>query len=103
MTADIETRRRDSSSATLVACLLRYPLAIFATTPPRYCGELPPARNRGAQGQSPVARIVPLKRRRQWLPAAEVIGELVRLGPDTTNLGEELRETLTQTTDDVRW
>lgn len=31
------------------------------------------------------------------------IGELVRLGPDTTNLGEELRETLTQTTDDVRW
>lgn len=51
----------------------------------------------------PVARIVPLKRRRQWLPAAEVIGELVRLGPDTTNLGEELRETLTQTTDDVRW
>lgn len=35
--------------------------------------------------------------------AAEVIGELVRLGPDTTNLGEELRETLTQTTDDVRW
>lgn len=51
----------------------------------------------------PVARIVPLKRRHQWLPAAEVIGELVRLGPDTTNLGEELRETLTQTTDDVRW
>ncbi len=51
----------------------------------------------------PVARIVPLKaRRRQWLPAAEVIGELVRLFI-TTNLGEELRETLTQTTDDVRW
>lgn len=104
MTADIETRRRDSSSATLVACLLRYPLAIFATTPPRYCGELPPARkSRCSRTIAPVARIVPLKRRRQWLPAAEVIGELVRLGPDTTNLGEELRETLTQTTDDVRW
>lgn len=51
----------------------------------------------------PVARIVPLTRRRQWLPAAEVIGELMRLGPDTTNLSEELRETLTQTTDDVSW
>ncbi|OBI45651.1 antitoxin [Mycobacterium kyorinense] len=30
----------------------------------------------------PVARIGPVARRRQWLLAADVIGELVRLGPD---------------------
>jgi prevent-host-death family protein len=51
----------------------------------------------------PVARIVPSARRRRWLPAAEVISNLVRLGPDTTGLGEELRQTLTQTTDDLPW
>lgn len=39
--------------------------------------------------------------RRQWLPATEVIRELVRLGPDVTGMRQELRETLTQTTDDV--
>lgn len=51
----------------------------------------------------PVAKIVPLARRHQWLPAAEVINELARLGPDTTGLGEELRDALSQTTDDVTW
>ena len=51
----------------------------------------------------PVAKIVPLSRRRQCLPATEVIRELARLGPDTTGLGEELRETLTDTTDDLSW
>jgi len=50
----------------------------------------------------PVARIVPIPRRR-WLPAAEVMHELARLGPDTTGLAGELRETLTQTTDDISW
>lgn len=49
----------------------------------------------------PVALISPVSRRRQWLPAAEVIGELVRLGPDSTDFRQELRETLTQTTDDL--
>ena len=49
----------------------------------------------------PVARIVPLARRSHWLPAAEVIHELARLGPDTTGLAAELRKTLTQTTDDL--
>jgi prevent-host-death family protein len=49
----------------------------------------------------PVAKIVPLPRRRQWLPASEVIGELARLGPDTTGLSTELRDTLTDTTDDL--
>ena len=51
----------------------------------------------------PVARIIPLSRRRQWLPAAEIGGELLRLGPDTTGLSEELRATLTETTDDLPW
>lgn len=49
----------------------------------------------------PVALISPVSRRRQWRPTAEVIGELVRLGPDSTGLRQELRETLTQTTDDL--
>ncbi|MEB3021463.1 type II toxin-antitoxin system Phd/YefM family antitoxin [[Mycobacterium] crassicus] len=50
----------------------------------------------------PVALISPVSRRRQWRPAAEVIRELVRLGPDSTGLRQELREALTQTTDDLR-
>jgi prevent-host-death family protein len=49
----------------------------------------------------PVAKLVPLSWRRRWLPASEVIRELSRLGPDTTGLGAELREALTETTDDV--
>jgi prevent-host-death family protein len=48
----------------------------------------------------PIARIVPL-RRRQWLPASEVGRELAQLGPDTSGLAPELRETLTGTTDDL--
>jgi prevent-host-death family protein len=44
----------------------------------------------------PVAKIIPLSRRRQWLPASEIGRELVRLGPDTTGLSEELRATLTR-------
>lgn len=51
----------------------------------------------------PIAKIVPLPRRRQWVPAAEVGHELARLGPDTTGLAQELRETLTETTDDPPW
>jgi len=51
----------------------------------------------------PVARIIPLTRRRQWLPAMEIGGALTRLGPDTTGMAEELRETLTETTDDLPW
>jgi prevent-host-death family protein len=51
----------------------------------------------------PVAKIIPLSRRRQWLPAAEIGHELMRLGPDTTGLSEELRATLTETTDDLPW
>ena len=51
----------------------------------------------------PIAKIVPLPRRRQWVPAAEVGHELARLGSDTTGLAPELRETLTETTDDLPW
>jgi prevent-host-death family protein len=51
----------------------------------------------------PVAKIIPLSRRRRWLPAAEIAGELERLGPDSTGLAAELRQTLTETTDDVPW
>jgi prevent-host-death family protein len=51
----------------------------------------------------PVAKIIPLPQRRQWLPVSEIAHELARLGPDRTGLAEELRETLTETTDDLRW
>lgn len=51
----------------------------------------------------PIAKIVPLPQRRQWLSAAEVSYELARLGPDTTGLAQELRETLAETTDDLPW
>jgi prevent-host-death family protein len=51
----------------------------------------------------PVAKIVPLSRRRQWLPASQIGRELVRLGRDTSGLSEELRATLTETTDDLPW
>ena len=51
----------------------------------------------------PVAKIIPFSRRRQWLPASEIGRELARLGPDTIGLSEELRVTLTETTDDLPW
>lgn len=51
----------------------------------------------------PVARLIPLSRRRRWLPAAQIAHELARLGPDTTRLSDELRETLSETTDDLPW
>ncbi|HEX6528160.1 MAG TPA: type II toxin-antitoxin system prevent-host-death family antitoxin [Streptosporangiaceae bacterium] len=51
----------------------------------------------------PVAKIIPLSRRRQWVPASEVAHELLRLGPDTTGLAGELREILPDTTDDLQW
>jgi len=51
----------------------------------------------------PVAKIVPLSRRRRWLPASEIGQELLRLGPDTTGLADELDRILTETTDDLPW
>jgi prevent-host-death family protein len=51
----------------------------------------------------PVAKIIPLSRRPRWLPVSEVARELARLGPDTTGLADNLRDALTETTDDVPW
>jgi prevent-host-death family protein len=51
----------------------------------------------------PVAKIIPFPRRREWIPAREVLDELVGLGPDTTGLVAELRDLLTDTTDDLPW
>ena len=51
----------------------------------------------------PVAKIIPLSRRPQWLPASEIGSALARLGPDSTGLAEELQAALTQTTDDLPW
>lgn len=51
----------------------------------------------------PVAKIIPLSWRRRWLPASEIASELMKLGPDTTGLAAELRESLGETTDDLPW
>jgi prevent-host-death family protein len=51
----------------------------------------------------PVAKIIPLPWRRRWLPASEVVRELAQFGPDTTGLAQELKDALTETTDDLPW
>jgi prevent-host-death family protein len=51
----------------------------------------------------PVAKIIPLPRRQQWLRATDIGRELARLGPDPTGLAGELRATLTDSTDDLPW
>jgi prevent-host-death family protein len=51
----------------------------------------------------PVAKIIPISRRPRWLPASEIAREIARLGPDATGLGDELRDALTDTTDDLPW
>ncbi|MET8776011.1 type II toxin-antitoxin system prevent-host-death family antitoxin [Nocardia sp. NPDC004654] len=51
----------------------------------------------------PVAKIIPFPTRRQWIPAGEILAELARLGPDPTGLRAELRQTLSETTDDLPW
>ena len=48
-----------------------------------------------------VSKIIPPSRHRRWLPAAEIMQELTRLGPDTT--GRALWTVLTETTDDLPW
>jgi prevent-host-death family protein len=50
-----------------------------------------------------IARIIPIRGRRTWVPVRELISQLERLGPDSTDLGVELRETLDETTDDLPW
>jgi prevent-host-death family protein len=51
----------------------------------------------------PVARLVPVRSRRQWIPAAEVMAQLSALGPDRTGWADELRSTFADTTDDLPW
>jgi prevent-host-death family protein len=51
----------------------------------------------------PVAKLVPLRTRRQWIPATEILARLSALGPDRTGLADELRDVLTDTTDDLPW
>ena len=50
------------------------------------------------------AKMIPLpqSQREQWRAATKVGYELARLGPDTTGLADELRATLTDTTDDCQ-
>ncbi|HKA69551.1 MAG TPA: type II toxin-antitoxin system prevent-host-death family antitoxin [Actinomycetes bacterium] len=49
----------------------------------------------------PVAKIIPIRRQRRWIPVSELIPELERLGPDVTGITDVLTATLTETTDDM--
>jgi prevent-host-death family protein len=49
----------------------------------------------------PVARLVPLPTRRPSMPAGEFFAQLARIGGADPALRDELRQVLTQTTDDV--
>jgi prevent-host-death family protein len=49
----------------------------------------------------PVARLVPLTTRRTSVPASEFFAQLGRIGGADPGLRDELRETLTETTDDI--
>lgn len=51
----------------------------------------------------PVARLIPLHARRQWIPATEILARISALGPDHTGMRDELRGILTDTTDDLPW
>jgi len=49
----------------------------------------------------PVAKIIPIRRHRQWIPAAELIPRLEGLGPDLTGLTAQLSATMPDTTDEL--
>jgi prevent-host-death family protein len=49
----------------------------------------------------PVARLVPLPARRQSMPTADFFAQLARIGGADPQLRDELRQLLTETTDDV--
>jgi hypothetical protein len=42
------------------------------------------------------------RRRKQYLPSAQVVQELASLGPDLSTLAEELRQRLSDATNDPR-
>jgi prevent-host-death family protein len=49
----------------------------------------------------PVAQIVPLAKRRQSMPSGEFFARLADIGGADPELRDELREMLTETTDDI--
>ena len=51
----------------------------------------------------PIAKIVPLRQRRRWIPATEMVLQLQRLDPDPTGLLSELLSDVTGSTDDIPW
>lgn len=53
------------------------------------------------RSKQPIAKIIPLRGRRRWIAATELVPQLARIGPDQTGLTDELREALDQTTDDL--
>ncbi|MFE3448368.1 type II toxin-antitoxin system Phd/YefM family antitoxin [Nonomuraea sp. NPDC059194] len=55
------------------------------------------------QNNRPVARLVPVRPRRRWIPAGEVVGKLRALPVVDAGLAAELRESLPDTTDDLPW
>lgn len=55
------------------------------------------------QHNQPVAKIIPIRGKRRWVPGREVAMALDRLGPDRTGMDAELRSMLTDTTDDLPW
>lgn len=55
------------------------------------------------QNNRPVAKIIPIRGKRRWVPGRELAAGLDRLGPDVTGLSRQLDELLTDTTDDLTW
>ncbi|MBO0804868.1 MAG: type II toxin-antitoxin system prevent-host-death family antitoxin [Nocardiopsaceae bacterium] len=49
----------------------------------------------------PVARLVPLPARRASMPSGEFFAQLARIGGADPGLRDDLRELLTETTDDI--
>ncbi|GIH69043.1 hypothetical protein [Sphaerimonospora thailandensis] len=50
-----------------------------------------------------VAKSIPVERRRRWVPATEIVGELLLPVMTRQALAEELRGMLDDTTDDLPW
>lgn len=53
------------------------------------------------QNNQAVAKIIPIRGKRRWIPGRELAVGLNRLGPESTGQYQELREFLTDTTDDL--
>jgi hypothetical protein len=51
---------------------------------------------------NPGERPAGARRRKQYLPSAQVVQELASLGPDLSTLAEELRQRLSDATNDPR-